>query len=1019
MSRYEASLHRGLQSVALLLAALGGGCEATDPPTLALAIADAETELMQGDSVRIDLTITDSRATGAYTFTTDGLPTGVTATVRPAGGASATHVLSVVAGPRAPFGAYPVKMRVTAGELTDSATFALTVRVRGTFAFASTGMSASVIPAESASTSIAIERIDGFAQDVNVSLSGLPAGIAASFSHTTITDSVTTLTLAAAPDALLGSVELTLTGSTPGLTDVSRTLTLHVLPHPAISFQPWEPPLVVVQRQSASQAITIARTNYSGDITLSGSGHFPGLAVTFAPAVLAGDATSTVVTVTADSLALPLSNLVLLQASGAGVTPDSMSIGVQVGVAGSFAVSADASAQVRQSGEGVTATSTITVSRSGGFAQLVSLSLSGVPTGVTATLSRDTLRQGTAILTWTGSASAATGVASVIVTGTTIGLSPLADTIALTVLAPIPPDYTITFASDSAEVWRDSTAQVAIQLARTGGFIGDVAIGVSGLPAGVTASVTPPSTSGNSATIAFTASSAATVGRKQVTITATAPGMPDRTKLLSLLVREIPMVSLTLAVDTVEIDQGLMASIPILVSRNSTAGTITMSASGWPAGLGGTLNTDSLYTSGNVAWLVSAGASAGPGTHPIEIAAVGSGGVVARDTIVFKVLSAPPGRVTFRYCAGQGTPTWVGVQRDGGSWQTASASNGTVSVPTATSIAIALVRADVSAKTEILYATPAELEGALVETCSVTGPNRTVSGSLAGLVLGQSATISLGSSSALRQSSDATWAVAYVATTNGDPVDVVARRHVAGGIVDRVVVARGVAAAASGLAVDFGSTDAAVPENSTFTVANAGAETVSVDSRIITRDLNAHGGLRGIAATANPSEYTYAAVPSALRHADDRHWLSAIIGFSTVTGREVHQYRSAPQAETLTFGPALAPVVATELGSSAPRRFRADIAGQSEYEAAMQVWFASSVNVNNVMVTVTAAYLGGRPATWQISIPDLGVSYPASWGIPSGSYAVRATAWGGAVEALLKKLIPDGAASRRARGEAP
>ncbi len=180
---------------------------------------------------------------------------------------------------------------------------------------------------------------------------------------------------------------------------------------------------------------------------------------------------------------------------------------------------------------GASGTSAITITRSGGFSSSVALSAGGLPSGVTATFNPASTTGTSSTLTLTASATAATGMAPVTVTGTGGGLT---RTTQLLTVNPAP-DFTLSANPSSLTVNQGASAASTLSITRVGGFTGSVAFSASGLPSGVTAGFTPPSTTGTSSTVTFTASSAATVGSANVTITATGGGL-TRTATIALTV---------------------------------------------------------------------------------------------------------------------------------------------------------------------------------------------------------------------------------------------------------------------------------------------------------------------------------------------------------------------------------------------------------------------------------------------------------------------------------------------------
>jgi endo-1,4-beta-xylanase len=181
---------------------------------------------------------------------------------------------------------------------------------------------------------------------------------------------------------------------------------------------------------------------------------------------------------------------------------------------------------------GASGTSAITITRSGGFSSSVALSASGLPSGVTATFNPPSTTGTSSALTLAASGTAATGMTSVTLTGTGGGLT-RTTTLVLTVNAA--PDFSVTATPSSLTVNQGASAASMLAVTRVGGFVGSVAFSATGLPSGVTASFNPPSTTGTSSTVTFTASGAATSGTSNVTITATGGGL-TRTTTIALTV---------------------------------------------------------------------------------------------------------------------------------------------------------------------------------------------------------------------------------------------------------------------------------------------------------------------------------------------------------------------------------------------------------------------------------------------------------------------------------------------------
>lgn len=186
--------------------------------------------------------------------------------------------------------------------------------------------------------------------------------------------------------------------------------------------------LTVTQGTSGTSTVTVHPAGgFTGSVTLSASGLPAGVTATFGT----NPTTSTsVVTFTASSTATTgTSTVTITGTSGALTHTTTVSLTITAPAQPNFSLSASpASVSVVQ---GNTATSTITVTDVGGFTGSVSLSASGLPTGVTAAFGTNPTTS-TSVLTFTASSTATLGTATVTVTGTS-GTLTHTTTISLTV----------------------------------------------------------------------------------------------------------------------------------------------------------------------------------------------------------------------------------------------------------------------------------------------------------------------------------------------------------------------------------------------------------------------------------------------------------------------------------------------------------------------------------------------------------------------------------------------------------
>lgn len=183
--------------------------------------------------------------------------------------------------------------------------------------------------------------------------------------------------------------------------------------------------------------------------------------------------------------------------------------------------------------QGGTGSSTVTTTVSGGFNSAVSLTVSGLPSGVTASFNPASIAapgSGSSTITFTASSTAVTGTANVTITASGGGITHTA-TIALTVNAPNA-DFTITDSPASLTVTRGSTGQATVTIGALNGFSGTVTLSVSGQLSRVTSTLSPTSVTGSgSATLSLTVGRKATTGTRTLTITGTSGSLKHSVNL--------------------------------------------------------------------------------------------------------------------------------------------------------------------------------------------------------------------------------------------------------------------------------------------------------------------------------------------------------------------------------------------------------------------------------------------------------------------------------------------------------
>jgi len=372
--------------------------------------------------------------------------------------------------------------------------------------------------------------------------------------------------------------------------------------------------LTVTQGSSGNSTITVTPSGgFTGSVNLSASGLPSGVTTTFGT----NPTTSTsVVTLAASGTATTGTFTVTITGTSGTLThTTTISLTVKAVTSPNFSLSASpSSVTVVQGNSGNT---TISVTPSGGFTGSVSLSASGLPSGVTASFGTNPTTS-TSVLTFTASATATTGTATVTITGTSGALSH-STTVTLTVNSASTGNFSLSASPSSQTVTAGNSASYTATITPSGGFTGSVTLSVSGLPSGATArfSVNPVAGSGNS-TLTVNTSSSTPTGSYTLTVTgtSTSPSLTHSTTV-TLVVNSFS-VSATPSSETVV--RGSKATYTVKVTPiNGFTGTVLFRVSGLPTNSTATFNPTSVTGSGTSTLTITTNSSTTTGTFSLRI----------------------------------------------------------------------------------------------------------------------------------------------------------------------------------------------------------------------------------------------------------------------------------------------------------------------------------------------------------------------------------------------------------------
>jgi hypothetical protein len=281
--------------------------------------------------------------------------------------------------------------------------------------------------------------VNGYSAQIAIAISGLPAGVTANPASAMITPGATeTITLTAAATAATSSGTVTITG-TSGTHVHSGAVALSVTAVPPADFTLAVNPTTVnvtAGGASGSTAVSVSGVNgFNSGVGITVSGLPAGVTVNPAtPTVTPG--TSQTLTLTAAASAVAGSSTITVTGtSGALVHTATFTLKVAAAPA-DFTLALNPTSLTLTSGALGQGTA-VTATAVNGFSGTVSVTVSGLPAGVTVAPTTLTLATGTPqTLTFTAAANAAAGTSSVSITGVSGALTHSA-TLTLTVAAPV------------------------------------------------------------------------------------------------------------------------------------------------------------------------------------------------------------------------------------------------------------------------------------------------------------------------------------------------------------------------------------------------------------------------------------------------------------------------------------------------------------------------------------------------------------------------------------------------------
>lgn len=872
----------------------------------------------------------------------------------------------------------------------------------GDFGLTLSSTTLSVVQGGTTTLTASVARTGSFTGTVDISAEGLPAGVTASFNPSTVGAGVTStvLTVTAAASVVPGNYTFTIRGRATGISDKTGQATLTVTAAPAIAVALTPTAGSVVQGASTAIATTVTRTNFTGAVTLGVSGAPTGVTTTVAQN---GDAGT--ITVNVGATATPGTSTLTVTATGTGVAAATATYALTVTAApaGSFTVAVNPAALSVQ--QGANGQATVTLTRTN-FTAPVTLAVTGAPNGVTVAFGQTTLNNAetTTTLTLGVAGSVAAGAYNLSVTATS-GATTQTAALALTVTAAPAGAIALTLSAANATVNVGAATTFTVNIARTN-YAGNVAVALTGVPNGVTPTITTSPTAGNSVQVQLAVGPATAPGSYGITVTGSGTGIANATAQFTLNVNPAPAIALALNPTNATVQQGNSTTFNVALTRTNFQGAVTLAVSGAPNGVTATYSTNPVAVDGATITL-AVGSGVTPGVYQLTV--TGSGTGIANATATFALTvqqaTAGSGNVTwaFGFCGTGDIPIWVAAQDGSGPWQRVVGANNSYSFTITTKGGIAYVTQNGANQFDInfYYGSLAELQGRGSTICP-TAALKTVNGSIANYGTSTTAQVSLGSAFAQLQTPTTTFTLTGV---QPGTVDLVATRSgidfanpLAGPQVNKLIIRRGLTPAdGSTLPVlDFNGAEAFDPDRKALTIMGGGGGEQLLGGVTYFTANQGFAILSG-GALATGGVVNYPAVPSSRQVATDLHIVNAFgttaSGVSTSSRVLTSVFKDAGD-RTVTLPSALNTPTFTTLATAPYLRNRVQLTRQAEYDKTWALGYGQTGRA--VSVFVSSGYLGSDP--FDFAFPDFSMvaGWQNLWGLAGGAvttYNISASGW--------------------------
>ncbi|MFZ1085596.1 MAG: glycoside hydrolase family 6 protein [Terracidiphilus sp.] len=386
--------------------------------------------------------------------------------------------------------------------------------------------------------------------------------------------------------------------------------------------------VTVIQAANVVTSVTVGTFGgYNKPVALTVTGLPANVTAVFSPASVTG-ATGANLTITATGAAVPGTYPLVVTGTSNGTT-ETAALSLVVGYAKSFLISVTPTTVNLPPGTNPTAT--ITVTFEGGLTGSVSLSATGLPSGVNANFAPSSVNApgGSIVVNFNAQTSTVPGSYTVQMVGTN---GTITNSAPLTLVIP-GSGYSLTPTAPSLTVATGQNATDTIKVTDQGSFTGAVTLTNSALPTGVTLSYgTNPATT--SSILTFTVGSNAVVGTYPITITGNSGSLAPVTTPISLVITGGGSFTLSAAPAALSIAQGGSATSVITVTdTGGFTGSVTIGSSSSPVGVTGICGPINPITgNGSCTLTVAVPSSTAVGTYTLTV--TGTSGTLTSSAVL-------------------------------------------------------------------------------------------------------------------------------------------------------------------------------------------------------------------------------------------------------------------------------------------------------------------------------------------------------------------------------------------------